>query len=394
MPHKKHTNQVSKFNYMQIATLEINNKQKLAQAMVFVNPYEPFELTASAFPVLTEEEVLVKIEYTTICTSDLHTYFGRRKSPMPSILGHEIMGTIEAIGPGNKRDYSGKLVTIGDRVTWTVYAFDPCCDNARKGYPQKSENLYKYGHQELTETSTLNGGFATHCHLKKGTELFLLPNELSNQIAAPINCTHATIAGALRISAKNPVNKNCLVVGAGMLGLSACAQLKALDASKIVVLDIDASRLAYAKKFGATHLVLLDASTGKIIKGEEAFEEIDIAIETSGIPKTIELALSSLRIGGVLTLVGSTFKQEDISINAEHIIRNLLTIRGLHNYIPEDLKNAIDFVTKNHLTYPFQELVGAEFPLEELTEAFEYANNSEVFRVGITQTTSHSYQTL
>lgn len=379
---------------VQSSTLKIDRNEHLAHAMVFTGPNTPFELKDSFLPILQEEEVLVKIEYTTICTSDLHTYFGRRTSPTPSILGHEIMGTIEAIGSGGKRDYSGKLLTIGDRITWMVYAFDPCCDNAQKGYPQKSENLYKYGHQKLSEDDMLNGGFASHCHLKKGTELFLLSNEISNQIAAPINCTHATISGAIRISAKNPVNKTCLVVGAGMLGLSTCAQLKTMGASKIIVMDIDASRLTYAKKFGATHAVLLDQSTGKITVGAENFQDIDLAIETSGNPKTIELTLSGLAIGGVLTLVGSIFKQDDISMNAENIVRNLLTIRGLHNYTPEDLKNAIDFIQKHHGDFPFQELVGAEFQLKDLTEAFEYANRSEVFRVGITQTSNSSFYTI
>ncbi|MNU80302.1 Sorbitol dehydrogenase [compost metagenome] len=375
---------------VQSSTLKIDTHENLAHAMVFTNPNTPFEFKDSFLPTLQEEEVLVKIEYTTICTSDLHTYFGRRTSPMPSILGHEIMGVIEAIGSGGKRDYSGKLLTIGDRITWMVYAFDPCCDNAQKGYPQKSENLYKYGHQKISENDMLNGGFASHCHLRKGTELFLLPNDISNQVAAPINCTHATISGAIRISAKNPVNKTCLVVGAGMLGLSACAQLKALGASKIIVMDIDAARLTYAKKFGATHAILLDKSTGKITVGAENFQGIDLAIETSGNPQTIELTLSGLAIGGVLTLVGSIFEQEDISINAETIVRNLLTIRGLHNYTPEDLKNAIDFIKKYHSAYPFHELVGAEFQLEDLTKAFEYAGNSDVFRVGVTQTSNKS----
>lgn len=375
---------------IQSSTLKIDRNEDLAHAMVFTSPNKPFELKDSFLPTLQEEEVLVKIEYTTICTSDLHTYFGRRTSPMPSILGHEIMGTIEAIGSGGKRDYSGKLLTIGDRITWMVYAFDPCCDNALKGYPQKSENLYKYGHQKISENDMLNGGFASHCHLKKGTELFLLSNEISNQVAAPINCTHATVSGAIRVSAKNPVNKICLVVGAGMLGLSACAQLKALGASKIIVMDIDASRLGYAKKFGATHTVLLDPSTGEISVGAEDFQNVDFAIETSGNPKTIELTLSGLAIGGVLTLVGSIFNQDNISINAENIVRNLLTIRGLHNYTPEDLKNAIDFIQRHHGDFPFQELVGAEFKLEDLTEAFECANNWKFYRVGITQNSNSS----
>lgn len=367
------------------ATLETGFNKGRALAMVFTNPNTPFELIDSSFPVLSEEEVLVKIEYTTICTSDLHTYFGRRTSPMPSILGHEIMGTIEAIGPGVKRDYSGKVVTVGDRITWMVYAFDPCCENARKGYPQKSEKLHKYGHQKISENDVLNGGFASHCHLKKGTELFLLSDEISDRVAAPINCTHATIAGAIRISAKNPVNKSCMVVGAGMLGLSACAQLKELMAAKITVMDIDPSRLVYAKKFGATHTVLLDRLTGEILEGAEHFQGIDLALETSGNPKTIELTLSAMGIGGVLTLVGSIFEQENISINAETIVRNLLTIRGLHNYIPEDLENAIDFIQKHYGVYPFHELVGAEFKLQDLTQAFEYAKQTGVFRVGIKQ---------
>lgn len=361
-------------------------KEEKAQVMVFLTANEPFQQHEIVIPQIASHEVLIKIDYTTICTSDLHTFFGRRKSPAPSILGHEIMGTVEALGNEISLDYTGKPIQIGDRITWMVYAYNPCCSMAQKGFPQKSENLYKYGHEEFRgDNKTLNGGFASHCILKKGTKLFVLPKDIPNHIAAPVNCTHATISGALRISTENLINKTCLVVGAGMLGLSACAQLASKGASKIIILDIDQKRLENAKQFGATHVALINPNSNNVIFGAENLQSIDLAIETSGNPKSIELALASLGIGGVLTLVGSIFKQDDFSLNGEHIVRNLLTIQGLHNYIPEDLKNAIEFIQENYAKYPFHELVEAEFPLENLAEAFNFANQSKAFRVGINQ---------
>lgn len=354
-----------------------------ATAMVFTENNKPFEKKQVIINEIDNYEVLVRIVYTTICTSDLHTYTGRRNSPCPSVLGHEILGEVIQLGKKVKIDYNGQLLHHGDMVTWSVYAYDCKSEMSKKGIPQKSENLYKYGHHQFNEEDGLNGGFASHCILKKGTAIFKLPNSLSYKQAAPLNCTHATIAGAIRLTGYLK-NKNALVTGTGMLGLSACAMAKEGGAKNVFAMDINRERLGYARNFGADILIDGNQSSNEIISLIQK-ENIDVVIDTTGMPAVMETGLQLLGIGGTAVWVGAVYSQAATQINAEMVVRNLLTIKGLHNYTPDDLGYAIDFVTKHRSKYPFETLVGNEFILDNLDSAFESANTGKYYRVGIKQ---------
>lgn len=334
--------------------------------------FTPKEL---ALPSPQTGEVLVKNIFTTICTSDLHTCMGRRSGQLPGVLGHEIIGEVVALPDTPIRDYHGQILELGDRLTWTVYAHDPSDEMARRGIPQKSAALFKYGHERAVDVSTtLSGGFASHCLLQAGTVLFKLPPKLTAAEAAPLNCTHATIAGALRLTG-SVKGKRVLISGAGMLGLSACAMAKEAGAGSVWALDPIPERQAKAQFFGASH----SSSPSALPTGYKA----DILIETSGVSTAMERGLHRLDIGGIAVLVGAVYTQPDLAINAELIVRNILTIKGLHNYAPQDLAAAIDFLSSSQGKYPFQELVGVYFPLAELDEAVCVADHGPHYRVGI-----------
>ncbi|MFV9551794.1 zinc-binding dehydrogenase [Algibacter sp. PT7-4] len=353
-----------------------------AKAMVFEKVGKPFSLTPIDLPKLKSGETLVKVDYATICTSDLHTFYGRRCSHNHSILGHEIIGTVVEIPEKGIRDYYGEALKIGDQITWSVYAHDSNDPLAKQGIPQKSKDLFKYGHEEINENHKLSGGFATHCHLKNGSTLFKIPTNLTQKEAAPLNCSHATIAGAIRL-AENLKNKNVLISGAGMLGLSACAMAKEAGANTVFTMDINDSRLKKSKLFGADLSLNANENQDLLIKIQKEFGGIDVIIETSGVPSAIENSINMLNIGGTCVLVGSVYSQRNISINAENIVRNILTIKGLHNYTHNDLAQAINFLSKNKDKYPFESLVNKEFTIEELDNAFNFADNKPVYRVGI-----------
>ena len=355
---------------------------KEAIAMVFKDTKEPFVAQAIKIPALAQGEVLVRTTYATICTSDLHTFYGRRSGPTPSILGHEIIGKVVHLAEGGVNDYYGDPLRIGDRITWAVYAHDSSCRMSKKGIPQKSENLYKYGHEALSNESTLNGGFSTHCLLKSGSTIFKIPDSLSSPEAAPLNCTHATVAGALRL-AGGLSGKRVLISGVGMLGLSACAMAREEGAYQVIASDLKERKLQHALLFGADQYFFANVSTADLKKDVAGEDGVDVVIETSGAPTAIEKCLNSLGIGGTIVLVGSVFPQRNISLNAETIVRKLLSIRGLHNYIPEDLAHAIRFLAKTHQHYPFQNLVGKEFPLNQLDMAFKTGNQGTYYRIGV-----------
>ncbi|SIN71190.1 zinc-binding dehydrogenase [Algoriphagus halophilus] len=353
-----------------------------ALAMVFQEIEKPFHAQTVKFPELKQGEVLIQITYATICTSDLHTYYGRRKSHAPSVLGHEVIGKVVDIAQGGVRDYTGEQLQLNDLVTWSVYAHDHDGKMAQKGFPQKSEDLFKYGHEEIKGKDVLSGGFASHCHLRAGTDIFRIPENVSHKEATPLNCTHATIAGAIRL-AGDLHHKNVLVIGAGMLGISACAMSKYAGAKQVFSMDIHTDRVENTFQFGSDHGLDAHFSKDEILHHMKTYGGIDVVIDTSGSAEAMEKGLSILNIGGISIWVGAVYTQRNLSFSAEYIVRNLLSIKGLHNYKPEDLAYAIQFLSETNKKYPFEFLVSKDFPLTQLDKAFESAKSEGNYRVGI-----------
>jgi len=338
------------------------------------------EISETAIPKLNPGEILIRNLYATLCRSDLNTFDGKRIEKVPTILGHENIGIIEELGPNAWLfDERGLPMNVGDRVTWSIFASDRNSTLGRRGIPQKSPDLFKYGHEMITDESTLHGGLAEFIILRRNTSVIKLSDEISSKFAATINCTVGTVAGALRLSGKIS-GKTTGIIGAGMLGTIACSMCKANGADKVIVFDIDNNRLSNSKKFGADQCINLRNEIEKL----EFLPRLDIILDFSGSPDSIEKSLDMLAVGGVIILAGSTFPQRNLSINAEKILRNLHTIRGLHNYNNHDFINAVDFVETNYNAYPFNELIEAEFPFESVNEAFRFAIENNPYRVGIT----------
>ncbi|REG90422.1 putative phosphonate catabolism associated alcohol dehydrogenase [Algoriphagus antarcticus] len=351
--------------------------------MVFEEIEKPFRPLSVYLPALKQGEVIVEITYATICTSDLHSYFGRRGTPAPSVLGHEMLGRIVNLPQNEMLDFLGNPLKKGDLITWSVYAYDHTADMATKGIPQKSKSLFKYGHEQIQKNDVLSGGFATHCHLRNGTDIFRIPEGISQKEAAPLNCTHATIAGAIRL-AGSVQDKNVMIIGAGMLGISACTMARFAGAKKVLAMDLNLQRIENIFRFGADMGINASHSPEEIQKKILPIGGIDVVIETSGSTEAMERGLDLLNVGGISIWVGAVYSQRNVSICAESIVRRILTIKGLHNYKPEDLSYAIKFLKASHSTYPFDSLVGAEFQLKELDKAFTIAKESGSYRVGIT----------
>ena len=357
-----------------------------SRAMVFDEATERLELRRYPLPQLAEGEVLVRITCCTLCGSDIHTYEGRRSTPCPTVLGHEIIGRVADLPAGSKVcDFGGTPLQIGDRITWSVAAGCGGCFFCTHGLPQKCEELFKYGHERITQRHPLSGGLADHCHLARGTAIFRLPEDLCDAVACPANCSTATTAAALRY-AGSCADQVILVQGAGMLGLTTAAMAAAGGAREVIVCDTQAERLRRAGRFGATRTALVDddgTALRDAVEQATSGRGVDIAIDMSGSAPAMETGLGLLRIGGRYVWVGAVFPGRPLSVSAETVVRNLLCIQGVHNYMPEDLGSALQFLKDHHARFPFEELVAETFALEDAVAAFSHASQSGVLRVAV-----------
>lgn len=352
--------------------------------MVFSGPNHELEQRSRPSPNLQAGETLVEIVCCTLCGSDLHSFSGRRSCPTPTVLGHEMIGRIvEIAADGNISDISGNPLHVGDKVTWSIAASCGKCFNCTHDIPQKCETLFKYGHEQIDENKLLSGGLATHCRLVPGTGIVKIPDNVPDEVMSPANCATATVAGAFRL-AGNIQGESVLIMGAGMLGLTAAAMSRHQQAKTVIVADVDKQRLRLAEQFGATHIIDASDDVGSFLKEVQSRTSgrgASVAIEVTGNPHATQTLLQTLRIGGQAVLLGAVYPSQPVELDAEFVVRRLLRISGLHNYHPGDLEAAVQFLTAIHTEYPFASLVEKQYSLNDANQAFADAIETHPFRV-------------
>ncbi len=350
---------------------------------IFHGAGSPFEIVYVPTPKPRAGEILVRVACVTLCTSDLHTHAGRRHGPIPTVLGHEVLGQIEAFGETAPRvDSRGAELRPGDRITWSVAASCGRCFFCADDLPQKCESLFKYGHEKISESRPLVGGLADRMLLLPGTACFRVPDSLSDTEAAPVNCATATVSGLLR-HAGLAVNPRCsvLIFGAGTLGLTAAAMAASAGVSTVIVADPDERRRERSRAFGATHAV---AAEPQAIREAISPRGADVVLELAGTASAVEASITHARTGGTIVLAGTVLPTPAIPVTPERMVRNMLTIKGVHNYAPVDLGAAIDFLDGAGRAYPFGELITKVFPLQEVDAAFAHAHANPGRRVAVT----------
>ncbi len=362
-----------------------NRPGMLAEAAVFAGVAGEMTLRQLSIPKPGESEVLVRVSGCTICGSDLHSFHGRRTVPVPTILGHEIVGEIVDIGGRNAiYDLDGRELQRGDRVTWAIMANCGVCDLCQRGLPQKCLNGFKYGHEPFRPGRELSGGLANYCLLVPGTSIVRLPDELPLAVACPASCATATIAAALE-AAGDLTGRTVCLSGAGMLGLTACAMSRVQGAAKVVSVDPVSARRKLAVEFGATRTCPPDELAAVAIE-EVGTLGFDVVIELSGSPAAFEITWPLIRTGGTLVLVGSVFPGPSMPIALEQVVRRHLTIRGIHNYAPRHLLDAVNFLSSAHTQYPFARLVSEWIPLTSIADAFRRGSHPDAIRIGVYST--------
>lgn len=354
---------------------------------VYDAPNQPFQIRL--FPVRPPRpgEVLVKIRMSTICRSDIHSYLGHRPNPCPGVLGHEIIGTIDSLGEGVTHDMRGDALAMGDRITWSEYFipgdsfFTEVLD-----MPQKSPGVDKYGHMAVTTEPHHHGGFGEYCYVLPRSWILKLPDDLTDEEATPINCGVATMISVTEQAAIK-MGDTVVVQGLGLLGLYGAAIAKARGARLVIGLDTVASRRELSKRFGVDHAFdpseMPEADLVKQVRALCKPEGADVVVEVCGYPEVVNAGLQFLRIGGRYTLGGLVNPGSFARIDLNIILRKWITLRGVHNYHPRHLIEALDFVHVNRKRFPFGALVDGKYRLEEVGQAMKDANDRKVLRAAI-----------
>ncbi len=360
---------------------------KSGRIAVCETPNTPFVIRDYPLRDVKPGEALVRVSMSTICRSDIHSYQGCRPNPWPGILGHEIVGVIEQLGAGIDTDLRGETLSLGDRVTWTMFFHE-----GQSYYrdvldlPQKSPGLHKYGHLGVDNEPHFVGGFADYCYILPGTGVLKLPAEICDEEAAPLNCGIATMI-AIAQAAEIGVGDTVVIQGLGLLGLYGCAIAKARGAVRVIGLDTVAERLAAAPEFGADHTfdvgTMSEEDLVTAVRGLCPPHGAEAVIEVCGHAGAVPVGMRLLRVGGRYVIGGLVNPGSMFALDGNQLLRGLITLKGVHNYHPRHLLQALDFLVSHRQRHPFAQLVGARFPLDRIDEAFACAASKSVLRAAI-----------
>lgn len=267
---------------------------------------------AAGEPALLEEmtiedpgpgEVLVRIQASGVCHTDLHVKLGTWEG-FPFLLGHEGAGVVEKVGPGVT------TTRVGDHVILAWRA--PCgrCRFCQRGLPHFcSASLNAEKRMRDADGALLNpvlgiGTFCTHTVVAAG-QAVPVPAELPPEAMCLIGCGVMTGVGAALYAADVQPGASVAVYGCGGVGTSVIQGARLAGATTIIGVDVDPRKLSWAQELGATHVV--NASAGDPvarIKDITGGNGVNYAFEAVGRPDTLAQALWSRDLGGTCVLIG------------------------------------------------------------------------------------------
>jgi L-iditol 2-dehydrogenase len=340
-----------------------------------------FELREYAVPEVAPGAILVKLTRAGICGSDLHIWRGEMKdvygaTPKDLTFGHEMCGRVERLGAGVTTDSMGEPLREGDRITFAY--FFPCgrcrvCLQDELGSCPRKERANRVA----GTPPYFNNAYGDYYYLRPNHYVFKIPDEISDDVATPINCALSQVLYGLQ-QARLRFGQTVVVQGAGGLGINAVAVAKDMGADKIIVIDQIPGRLELARAFGADHTLSLN----ELPKPEDRIQAVmeltegfgaDVVADVVGYPQVIPEGLRMLRSGGCYLEIGNIAPGNMFSYDATALVRGNTHLVGTSNYSPWALPQALAFVRRNLQRFPFERLVSHTFPLERITDGFRQA---------------------
>ena len=368
---------------------------KTGKVAIFTQAQTPMEFREYPIPSVTPDDLLVRIRMANICGSDLHFWRGhgpKIESGIPQVLGHEMIGTIEAMGRNITTDSTGQRLTEGDRIAYSY--FKPCqhcwmCLNGKPGCPNRYRDWLGVSSEQPPH---FHGAYGEYYYMKPGHWVFKVPDELSDALVSPINCALSEVIYGLN-QIGITLGDTVVIQGAGGLGLYATAVAREMGAGRIIVLDRLPARLALAKEFGADETLNVDEidmkSRVEYVLDETGGIGADLVAEFVGSPRVLAEGVEMLRWGGRYLWIGNINLGFPTEIDPGNIVRCSKAIRGVIVYEPWVIPRALDFLSRTRDRYPFHKIISDTFPFSDINEAFSYADTGSAIRIGLEFDTPH-----
>ncbi|BAS28164.1 Zn-dependent alcohol dehydrogenase [Limnochorda pilosa] len=360
------------------------------KAAVLFDVGEPLRVEEVSLQGPGPGEVRVRLAAAGICHSDLHVINGDLPVPAPVVLGHEGAGVVEEVGPGVTTVRPGQAVVL----SWI-----PACGRChfcRIGRPELCDAAF-----ELQLSGTLYDGttrlglggepihhfLATSCFAEAAVVpeagVIPVPEGVPLDRAALVGCAVTTGYGAVVHTARVEPGSSVAVLGCGGVGLNVIQTAALAGAHPIIALDVVPSKLALARRFGATETVDLRETDDRITPVLDLTSGlgVDYAFEVVGRPETIEAAYGMARKAGTVVVVGVAAPHEEISINAFSLPSQSKVLTGswYGRSVPSvDIPRILELYRAGRLN--LDDLVSQVRPLDEVNQALDDLRSGQVAR--------------
>ena len=320
-------------------------------------------------------EVLVRTVATGVCHSDLHVLEGALPNPVPTILGHEPAGVVEAVGADVGH------VAPGDHVIGCLSAFCGTCEYCVAGRPNLCEGEATMRRADEPPRIAKDGeAIVQFVHLSAFAERMLVHENALVKIrkdvpldrVALIGCGVTTGLGAVFNRARVPPGATAVVIGCGGIGLSVVQGCRIAGAARIVAVDTAAWKLELAARLGATDVV--NGGEGNPVPRviELTAGGADYAFEAIGLPATVRQAVRMTRKGGTIVMIGVVPAGTSVELPGADIVLREKSVLGCmmgSNRFRVDMPRYVELYRSGQLR--LDEMISARLPLEGVNDALE-----------------------
>lgn len=316
-------------------------------------------------PKISHNDVLIKIEKTAICGTDLHIYnwdaWAQKTVPVPITIGHEFVGKIVELGA------EVKGLKIGERVSGEGHLVCGHCRQCRAGKPHLCRNVRGIGYD-------CTGAFAEYLCLP-AYNVFPVPEDIPDDIAAFLDPLGNAVHTALSFDL---VGEDVLITGAGPVGLMAAAIAKHVGARFVVISDINPYRLMLAQKMGVTLAIDPTKVSLQEVMSELGMREgFDVGLEMSGNGQALNDLLKAMNHGGKVALLG--IPPTEIAIDWNQVIFKGLILKGI--YGREMFETWYKMASMLQSGLNINNVVTHHFPVNEFEKGFEVMKSGESGKV-------------
>ena len=353
------------------------------KAAIYEKAHEPLQIEDIDIIDPRAGEVLVRTVCSGVCHSDLHFVDGAWNLPIPTVLGHEAAGVVEAIGEGVT------YVKPGDRVIMSFRPFCGTCNDCLGGRPNlcNDPTLGAASMQRLARNGApllqfANVGSFAELMVTTQNGIVKIPQEMPMAEAALIGCGVMTGVGAALYTAKVPGGATTAVIGCGGVGLNVIQGCRLAGASQIIAIDVVASKLDLATKFGATHVINSKETddVAAAVLGLTSGLGVEFAFEAIGNVDCARLAFDIAGNGGTAVIVGMMPQGSEISIPGPAFLQEKKMIGCMYgsSRFREHMPKLVDLYLQDRLD--LTSLVSRRLKLDEVNEAFRAMKAGEVAR--------------